>query len=604
MLAVYGLVSHDSDSYILTRSINPDLEMKTHPYLFYRRMIFQNLFRSPVRVISLLQIPGFNDNYSKNKNLVFARYKYRYSSADGGYRDGEFEILYSEIYNAISSLINNGSLYSYNSKDIRAVIDKIINTKKKQAYLLHYLSDNSNSEIINAINNSISHARTESIQDLFGHYIEYLQEEALKKIDLTAYRKALGRQKCYSCVYTIVNSKAIADNIVDYTSTAKLIGSKSNSEAFYKSSSQYSSVKRLQSTGNYIDGDSLYQIIGSDASDSISSVSEYGYCIKPIKLNNGKYIVIFVEHCFENEYQDEFIYERAKKDILLNKIQEIINAYQIKVTQLINVTDISPDLDDKTEIFSFDNKSVVFTIGDLKQMLVAANIDLSRLYSLPARYKEKMINTLLEMAKISFIKSYIAKEKDLASMFRDEFDGYMLSAWNSKSDDIFVDFCQSFVVGDEQLIDMYKDFVNQKKVTGYSIFCDNENIFNNVYMSIVKALEKEPEISKRQQMFMKIAADYTTAQNIDLNLSLIDLKNLSNRWTDINGNIVSVDNIESSQLYKANVSESGFIILWVKKIYSSDINNPSLLSDLRKKYIDDLQQQKLLQVSIISVSEN
>lgn len=578
-------------------------------------------------------IPGFAGHFIKDQNLVFTRYKYIYT--DNEYTaEGEFEILYNEIYNTMTSLYKFNSLYSFNNKKIRSIIDDIITAKKKQAYLMHYAISNHDEQLIQLMNGSIETIKSQAEDGLLDQHILSLHKDELNNIDYHKYRKELGKEKCYTCSYTIVNSTKIAESIVDYTEASHLTRAQLPKDAFIKAASKYASIKKINDDATFIVESELRQIFDNEVLMEINALTDYNHCVKPVKLNSGKYCILFIENVFLREYSDEYILKHAKKELLSQKIEELTNdVLRDGYNANINEHNIS----------TFENSYVIFrihtdsieeslTIGELYQLLKFININESQFRDLPSEYKKKILDVLLKVALSNIVRKFIVKRDKLRDVLVNDFEGNLRYEINKKLNEIMEDHCKSGIltlskstsgdtqanadlhkadgkhdefqskivpITDAQLIEQYPDIVSRKRVDGYAIYCDSKPIFDYVYGQILKKFDSANDMNDKHKYFIGMAKDYTTAVTPDISMPMPQINDLSSKWLDVEGHTMNVEDLKSGHIYTATLQGPSFCILLVDRIYPEETNQ-ALMKELRKRRAEEEVAKRLLQLSIIN----
>lgn len=580
-----------------------------------------------------LNIPGFAGNFINDKNLVFAKYQYIYRNNEDTV-EGEFEILYNEIYNTMKSLYKFNSLYSFNNKKIRSIIDDIITAKKKQAYLMHYAISNNDEQLIQLMNDAIETIKSQAEDNLLDQYILNLHKDELNNIDYHKYRKELGKEKCYTCIYTIVNSVKIAEGIVGYTEASHLTRTQLPKDAFIKAASKYASIKKINDDTEFVTESELRQIFDNEVLMEINALTDYNRCVKPVKLNIGKYCILFIENVFSREYSDEYILKHVKKELLSQKIEQLTNDL-LRDGYNANINENNISTFDNSEVIcrlTVDDSEESLTIGELYQLLKFININESQFRDLPSEYKKKILDVLLKVALSNIVRKFLVKQYKLRDVLANEFEGDLRHRINKKFNEIMEDHCKSGIltlsksksgdtqanedlhkadgahdelqskivpITDAQLIEQYPDIVSCKRVDGYAIYCDSKSIFDYVYGQILKKFDSANDMNDKHKYFIGVAKDYTTAATPDISMPMPQINDLSSKWLDAEGHTTNVEDLKSGHIYTATLQGPSFCILLVDRIYPEETNQ-ALMKALRKRRAEEETAKRLLKLSIIN----
>lgn len=550
-----------------------------------------------------IKIPGISSDITEDSKVVFAQYKYMYKD-DQYSSDGIFEILYSEIYDAMIKLYKDQNIYKYNEKQFRNIVDNLITSKKKQAYLLQHCIQNNDVQMANEINKIMIDAQKTAEANLIDQYLLHIYHDEFANIDIDETRKSLGQERCYVCSHVIVNSSKIANYIYDYTESMHFARTSSPKDAFYKYAGKYASIEKLiiNQDDQYITESDIKNFFGSETYSMIETMTEYNHCVAPIKISDSRYLIIFVEDMTLHDYSDDKVSTIIQNEFITSKVKEItkkmLDAGQYHDIDTLNLSQVESGY----VIFaiSIDGAQYKITINDLYNMFSLINIKPEQYQTLQEQYQKQVLHVLFNMAisKLS-IEIYLSNI-DIKSILPQEFQTNLRFLINEKLNELLYKICKSKSedIPDTQLIEAYPEIVNQKRLEGCAIFCANKNIFTDVYSNIMREFESCHSQIDKNKFFINISKDYTCEQNSTEYRQYLDkLKSLNEQWLDTEGNIVNFNDLKIGNIYSCAIQDGHYCILLLHRIYTEDINQ-GILNMLRKKYADDLLKQKLLHISI------
>lgn len=532
-----------------------------------------------------LIIPGFVHKSEKSNDRMY--FKYKYVDANSNIREGFIEITYLEIVEAIKDRYGPKNIYQYRTQLVE-ILDAIIKSKKAQAYLMHHTILNNDEILRQQIKNDIYNSTKQANTVLFDKYILSLCQDEFKQINPNESQE----ETLYYFCYVVVNNKKIADSIADFVKTNNLI-KKNAKDAFKQAAEQYGSIKKMPTNEDEpITINEIANIFDAETTDEFQSAEEKTV-LKPIQLNNNKYIVVFIEQKVQQTRPEEKMIQDAKQKIIQKKSKEIIEA---KVKELKPSININRDAYRPTDIVIHidDPRIQDITLEDLYDTIDDNIID-----QLDDKTKQKLTDVMLNLKLAEMIKEIICLDENLQQEFFSDFMIQRAHLLNKKFIQRIQEYSYSITVTDEELTSLYPDEIKRKRIQGCFLSIEHKPLFDNVYTQLLHDINKLGDFAEKQAKFVEISSTYTINNYIKNDFTISNLKKMGEKWFNATGDMVNPENFERGTIYISNVPNLN-TILFVVDVYTEELSQ-QLLDELRKKYANDKMQQMLLCVSMIPI---